>query len=299
MPNVHANGIDIEYERIGNESDPPLLLIMGLGAQMIAWDDEFCRALADRGHHVIRYDNRDTGLSTKIESDRIDFTQAMATAAGGASIDAPYTLTDMAADAAGLLDALDIPAAHIVGASMGGMIAQTLAIEHPEKVLTLTSIMSNTGDRDVGQPTPEAMQRLMVRPPEEREAVIANSLETSRVIGSPGLIDEERIRQRAAEAYDRCFYPVGIGRQLIGIMASGSRSEALKQLDVPTLVIHGSADPLVQVDGGRRTAEVIPGAELMIIDGMGHDLPQVFWPQIIDAICALTAKAPAEARSAQ
>jgi pimeloyl-ACP methyl ester carboxylesterase len=178
---------------------------------------------------------------------------------------------------------------------MGGMIVQTLAIEHPEKVLTMTSIMSTTGDRDVGQPTPEAMQVLLASPPGDRAAAIDQSVAASRVISSPVHFDDALARARAERSYDRSYYPAGIGRQLLGIVASGSRSDALRQLDVPTLVIHGAADPLVQVDGGRRTAEATPGAELLVLDEMGHDLPRPLWPQIIDAITALTARVPARA----
>jgi pimeloyl-ACP methyl ester carboxylesterase len=293
MPSLRANGMDLEYETIGNAEDPPLLLVMGLGAQMIVWDDEFCRMLADRGFHVIRYDNRDCGLSTKIESAEIDFAQALGPALSGGEVDAPYLLSDMAADAAALLDALDIPAAHVVGASMGGMIAQALAIEHPEKVLTLTSIMSTTGDREVGQPTPEAMQVLLAPAAQDRESAIEQSVKASRVISSPEHFDEAKARERAGAGYDRCFYPAGIGRQLLAILASGDRTGALRKLDVPALVVHGAVDPLVTISGGRATADAIPGAELLVIDGMGHDLPPMSWPRVVDAICELAGRVPA------
>jgi pimeloyl-ACP methyl ester carboxylesterase len=173
---------------------------------------------------------------------------------------------------------------------MGGMIAQTLAIEHPEKVLSLTSIMSTTGDRDVGQPTGAAVERLLVRPPADRDGYVAHSVATSKVIGSPGLVDDERVRELAGRSFDRCYDPGGVGRQLLAIVASGSRTERLRSLDIPALVIHGTADPLVQPDGGRRTAEAIRGAELVTIEGMGHDLPRPFRPQVVDAICALTGR---------
>jgi pimeloyl-ACP methyl ester carboxylesterase len=268
---------------------------MGLGGQLIAWDTEFCESLVDRGFYVIRYDNRDVGLSTTFEGASVDFLATMTAVFAGEEVQAPYLLHDMAADAVGLLDALDVRAAHVVGVSMGGMIAQTIAIEHPERVLTLTSIMSTTGDRDVGQPTPEAMKALMSAPPRDRDAAIEQSVVSSRLIGSPDHLDEDRTRARAAEAYDRAFNPAGVGRQLVAVLASGSRTDKLRELDVPTLVIHGSADPLVTLSGGERTAEAVPNAKLLVIDGMGHDLPPVFWPQIIEAITNHAAQAAVEA----
>jgi pimeloyl-ACP methyl ester carboxylesterase len=292
MPRAAANGIELEYDTFGDRADPPLLLVMGLGAQMTAWDERLCRLLADRGHFVVRFDNRDVGLSTKIEGPPVDFTASFAAAWSGQPVDAPYLLSDMADDAAGLLDALDIPAAHVVGASMGGMIAQALAIGHPDRVLTLTSIMSTTGDPGVGQPTPEAMAVLLERPPADRDGAVEQSVRASRVIGSPGWFDEEATRARAAAAYDRSYYPVGVGRQLLAVLASGSRVEQLRRLDVPTLVIHGEVDPLVTPSGGRQTAELVPGAELRIVKGMGHDLPPAVWPEIVDAVTALTSRVP-------
>jgi pimeloyl-ACP methyl ester carboxylesterase len=291
----NAAGVELCYEVFGDDDGVPLLLVMGLGAQLLSWDTEFCQALVDRGFMVIRYDNRDVGLSTKIEGGNGgggDFMSAFTAALQGESIEPPYLLTDMADDAAGLLDHLDIDAAHVVGASMGGMIAQAVAIEHPHRVLTLTSIMSTTGDQDVGQPLPDAMQRLLGAPPTSRDEAIESGVETSRIIGSPELFDEDRAREKAAESYDRCFYPAGMARQLLAIVASGSRSEQLANVDVPTLVIHGSADPLVTPSGGERTAEVVPGAELLMIEGMGHDLPPVHWTQVVAAITALAARAP-------
>jgi pimeloyl-ACP methyl ester carboxylesterase len=258
---------------------------------MVAWDSAFCEALADRGFRVLRFDNRDVGLSTKFDGDPVDFLNAWMAYTQGEPVPAPYRLSDMAADAVSLLDHLGLDSAHVVGASMGGMIAQTMAIEHPERVRTLTSIMSTTGEPDVGQPTPEALERLFNRPPPEREAYIAHMLETSRVIGSPDHFDENRVRERVGESYDRCFNPLGVGRQLIGILASGPRAEGLAKLNIPTLVIHGSADPLVSPDGGERTAAVIPGAKLLIIEGMGHDQPPVFWAQIVEAITQLAVSA--------
>jgi pimeloyl-ACP methyl ester carboxylesterase len=287
-----SNGIEIAYETHGDPDAEPLLLVMGLGAQLIAWPIELVEALVDRGFFVVRYDNRDVGLSTKIESpgDQ-DFLTSFMAAAQGEPLDVPYLLTDMAADGMGVLDHLGIDAAHVVGASMGGMIAQTMAIEHPTRVRTLTSIMSTTGEPEVGQPTPEAMQRLIAPLPGTREEAIARSVETSRVICSPVHFDEVLITKRAEEAYDRCYNPAGLARQLLGIMASGSRAEGLAQLALPTLVIHGTVDPLVTVSGGHRTAELVPGAELLELEDMGHDLPLAVVPQIVDAITKLTARA--------
>ncbi len=293
MPRAKANGIELEYETFGDPADPPVLLVMGLGAQLTSWDVELCRMLADRGRYVIRFDNRDVGLSTKLEGARVDVLATVASAFGGQHVDAPYTLSDMAADAVGLLDMLGLAAAHVVGASMGGMIVQTLAIEHPDRVLTMTSIMSTTGNRAVGGAQPEAMEVLLNRPPADREGAIEASVVASRIIGSPTLFDEARARRRASEAYDRCFYPEGTGRQLVAIMASGSRDDRLPGVTAPTLVIHGKVDPLVGVSGGERTAELVPGAELLVFDEMGHDLPQPLWPAIVDAIVRHTERVPA------
>ncbi len=289
---IKANGIELCYEEFGEPGDPPLLLIMGLGAQMIAWDEEFCRGLVGRGFRVVRFDNRDVGRSSWWESPGLDLMGNIMRAMAGQSISAPYLLSDMAADAAGLLDALDIPAAHVVGASMGGMIAQTLAIEHPDKVLTLTSIMSTTGERDVGQAAPDVLPVLMQPAPKDRDTAIQNAVSAGRLISSPDHFDEERTRERAALAYDRGFNPIGVGRQLLAILASGSRAEQLAALDVPTLVIHGRGDRLVGFSGGERTAALIPGAELLAIDDMAHDLPPAHWSQIIERITKLASRAP-------
>ncbi len=286
-----ANGLEIAYETMGDPSDPALLLIMGLGAQMISWPDELCESLVDRGFYVIRFDNRDVGLSTKIAVEgELDIAAAVTAAIGGDSPNAPYLLADMAADALGLLDALGIERAHVVGASMGGMIAQSVALAAPERVITLTSIMSTTGDPDVGQPSPEVLPLLMAPPVTEREAYIANAVEGSRAIGSPEHFDEVRAADLAGRGFDRCFYPRGVGNQLIAILSSPSRSDGLRHFDRPTLVIHGTEDPLVNPSGGERTAAVVPNAELLLLDGMGHDLPQYYWPQVIEAITALAAR---------
>lgn len=286
MPIAHlAHGIDCYHEVDGPDDGPPVLMIMGLGAQMIAWPPELVEGLVARGMRVIRFDNRDVGLSTKIDAPP----PSPAEAAAGR---APYTLSDMAADAVGLLDHLGIDAAHVVGASMGGMIAQTVAIEHPGRVRSLTSIMSTTGEPEVGQPEPDALARLMTPPPADREGAIEHSVLTSQVISGP-LFDPERARQRAAAAYDRCFHPAGVARQLAAILASGSRAEGLRRLRTPTLVIHGAVDPLVTPSGGRRTAELVPGARLVIYDEMGHDLPVALVDRIVDEIAAHVAAAEA------
>ncbi len=288
-----ANGIDICYETFGDPSKPALLLVMGLGAQMTLWDEAFCEQLAGRGFQVIRFDNRDTGLSSKIEGGP---TPDVGAAMGGDTSSASYTLTDMADDAAGVLDALGIRAAHIVGASMGGMIVQQMAIRHPSRVLSLCSIMSTTGDRSVGQGTPEAMALLMGPTPTTREEAIEASVRSTKVLlGSGFKFDEEKVRQQAAATYDRMNYPAGFARQLVGIVASGDRTEELRKLKVPTLVIHGEDDPLVTLSGGQATAKAIPGATLLTIPGMGHALPEEAWPRIVDAIVANTERAAVSA----
>jgi pimeloyl-ACP methyl ester carboxylesterase len=288
MPSVPANGITIEYETTGDPADPALLLVMGLGAQLIHWPDEFCTALAGRGFYVIRYDNRDVGLSTKTGGPPPDLLAALQ----GDTSQATYTVVDMAADGAGLLDALGVRAAHVVGVSMGGMIAQNLAIHHPERVRSLCSIMSTpNGNMSSDPASPEAGAMLFRPPARSREEAVAQSVEGARVVGSPAFaVDEDEIRARAARAYDRCFHPLGIARQLCAIVASGDWRPELAKLDVPTLVIHGSDDPLVRPSWGRATAEAIPGSELLMIEGMGHDLPRGAWDTLIEAIVANTTK---------
>lgn len=279
-----ANGIEIAYESFGSPEGRPLLLIMGLGTQMIFWDDELCQMLADQGHHLVRFDNRDVGLSTHLhEAGPPDLAAAMSGQPKPA-----YLLSDLAADAAGLMDHLGWPAAHIVGASMGGMVAQTFAIQHPERTLSLTSIMSTTGPA-IGSPSPEAGAALMSPPAPDRETVIERAYEVWGIIGSPGFeMDRERVARVAGLSYDRAYDPAGTARQLVAIMASGDRTEGLRQLDVPALVIHGEADLLVQLPGGIATAEAIPGARLLTFPGMGHDLPRQLWKQITEAITELT-----------
>ena len=270
MTSATANGISIEYETFGDPGAPPVLLIMGLGCQLTAWDPDFCRALAAAGFFVIRYDNRDVGLSTWF--DDAGDPDVGALLAGTAS--SPYAIADLAADAAGLLDALGITSAHIVGVSMGGMIAQTFAIDFPERTRTLVSIMSTTGDPTVGQPHPDALATLMVPPATSREEAIEQSVATWRVIGSTGFpFDEDRVREQAATDYERGFHPAGTARQLAAIVTQPDRTKELSVLDVPALVIHGEADTLVDPSGGQATAAAIPGATLNLVPGMGHDLP--------------------------
>jgi pimeloyl-ACP methyl ester carboxylesterase len=287
MPRAAANGIEIEYETFGQSSDPPLLLVNGFTSQMIGWDEGFCQALADRGFYVIRFDNRDAGLTTKLDGREVDLAALMAARAGNGPVpEVPYTLSDMSDDGFGLLTALGIEAAHIAGASMGGMIVQTMAIEHPERVLSLTSIMSTTGEPDYFKSDPAAMQALLTPPPTERGAYIDNSATSWKLFASPRYYDEDKIRDRAARSYDRMFYPEGAARQMGAITASGSRADGLRKLRVPTLVIHGRADTLILPMGGERTAELVPAANLLLCNDMGHDVPEPLWPLIADTVAS-------------
>jgi len=294
MSQVEANGIRIEYEEFGDRQAPPLLLIMGLGGQMILWRDELCETLAARGHRVIRFDNRDVGKSTWFDHlGTPDVLGAVTAAMMRQPLDsAPYYLRDMAADTAGLLDALGIEQAHVVGASMGGMIAQSLAIGFPKKVRSLTSIMSTTGDPTLPQPKPEATSVLLTPQPDTREAAIERGVMVFRTIGSPGFpFDEEEVRRLATQSWERGANPTGVMRQLVAVLASGDRTEALRALRIPSLVIHGKEDPLVPVESGIATAKAIPEAKLVLIEGMGHDMPRPVWPQLVEEISALTATA--------
>jgi len=276
-----ANGIELAYDELGDPDGRPLILIMGLATQLIHWDEGFCALLGERGYRVIRFDNRDIGHSTKIDWAPSPKTGAMLFGYGTPA----YRLWDMADDTAGLMDHLEIERAHVAGASMGGMIAQSLAITRPERVLSLCSIMSTTGNRRLGVPKLRAFGTLFARPPRTREAYAEQAVKTFKVIGSPGYpMDGERFREMALAAYDRCFYPPGVSRQLHAISRSGDRTKQLRALQVPTAVIHGSKDPLIRPAAGRATARAIPGASLRIIEGMGHDLPPQVWPAIVDEI---------------
>jgi pimeloyl-ACP methyl ester carboxylesterase len=282
--------VELVYETIGDPSDPPLLLVMGLGMQLIHWDLELCELLAERGFHVIRFDNRDSGLSTKIDAPVPNVMRLMA----GLPARVPYLIEDMARDAFGLLDHLGLERAHLAGTSMGGMIAQTMAIRRPERVLSLASMLSTTGDRRIGTPKLRVWSVLMRRAPRDRDAYIEYFVRVFRMIGSPAYrVDEAHTREVAGATYDRCHYPAGTARQLAAILASGSRIAGLRKLDVPTVVIHGEADPLVPLRAGRATAAAIPGAELIQIPGMGHDMPRDLWPTFADAIAKNAERAAA------
>jgi pimeloyl-ACP methyl ester carboxylesterase len=294
MPRASANEIQIEYETFGNSSSSPLLLIMGLGGQLIRWPEVFCQELADRGHYVIRFDNRDTGLSSKIDEAGVPNIMEVITATlRGSEITVPYKLKDMADDAIGLLDALSVEKAHLCGVSMGGMIAQTMAIGYPSRVLSLISMESSTGDPTLPNGSPEATSILMTPAPAERNAYIDHMEKVFTVLaGGSSLFDEEWERGKSADSFDRCYHPQGVARQLAAVISSGSRKQELGSVTAPTLVIHGSLDPLVPVEHGRATAEAIPGAELLVIDELGHGLSfPVLWPKIADAITAHTRKA--------
>jgi pimeloyl-ACP methyl ester carboxylesterase len=283
-----SNGIELCYDTFGDRSAPPLLLIMGLGAQMIVWEDDFCEQLAGRGYHVIRFDNRDIGRSTRLpQLGTPDIMALIGQALMGKPVEAPYKLGDMAADAVGLLDALRVERAHVVGASMGGAIAQEMAIHHPQRLRTLTSIMSSTGDPSLPQAKPEAMAVLLAPPPKDKQEYLANHKKTWQVLRGPGFPeDEARDPARAEASYARGLNPPGVARQLAAIIASGNRTEALQAVRTPTLVIHGDADPLILVEGGVATANAIPGAKLVRIEKMGHALPISMWGRVIDAIAA-------------
>lgn len=294
---VPANGIELAYQEIGDPDGEPLLLIMGLAMQMLAWDEEFCAMLAERGFRVVRFDNRDIGHSTKIESAGLPSRTDMLL---GRRRTAPYLLRDMAEDTTGLMDHLGIESAHLVGVSMGGMIAQTIAIRRPERVRSLVSMMSTTGNRWLGLPTWKALGTLFARPGAGREAAIEQSVKTFQTIGSPGYpMDEARFRERAAATYDRSHSRAGVARQLHAITASGDRTAALQKLRVPAAVLHGARDPLIRPAAGRATARAIRDSRLRIFEGMGHDLPPELWPDFVEEIAAVAARAGEAARPKQ
>ncbi len=276
MPQIHSNGIHLEYETFGDPEHPPILLIMGLGAQLLLWPEEFCRELADAGHYVIRFDNRDVGLSSKItHGGKPRLMRAALASSLRLPVRAPYTLDDMAHDALGLLDGLGLQSAHVVGVSMGGMIAQILAARYPERLRSLVLIMTTSGNPRLPGPSLKIRLRLVKRPPLlDRESLISFSMETWRLIGSPDYpSDEATLREKVERSYERAHYPQGLARQTLAIIASGSRVPLLRRITAHTLVIHGAADPLVPVSGGKDLAKHIPNARLEIIKGMGHDMP--------------------------
>jgi pimeloyl-ACP methyl ester carboxylesterase len=284
-----VNGIELCFQEMGEADGEPLVLVMGLATQMLAWDEGFCGLLVERGFRVIRFDNRDIGRSTRIESAGVPRRLDMMS---GRRASAPYLLRDMAADTVGLMDHLGIESAHIAGASMGGMIVQTMAIEHAERVRSMVSIMSNTGSRWTGMPSRKAMAVLLGRPPKGREAAIERAVKTFQVIGSPGYpFDEEQVRRVSGRSYDRGHSAAGVLRQLHAITASGDRTGALREVRTPTTVIHGSSDPLVRPAGGKATARAIPNARLKMIEGMGHDLPRQLWPVFAEEIADTAARA--------
>jgi len=284
MPYARNADVELYYETFGNPADPALLMVNGLGSQCINFSEEWCEKHVAEGFFVVRFDNRDVGLSTKFSHFEPDLAGVMKARAEGAEPVIPYTVHDMARDAVAVLDAAGVERAHVIGFSMGGMIVQMLAIEHADRLLSMTSVMSTTGDNDVGQSTREARQLLLGPPPTDRTSYIERHLAGIRTWGSPEYYDEDRLRPFAAAAFDRCFAPDGQARQAMAIFATSSRTEALRAVRLPALVLHGSADKLVDPSGGRRTAEAIPGARFVLIDGMGHDYPPQYWDQIVTVV---------------
>ena len=284
-----SNGIELAYQEIGEPDAEPLLLVMGLATQMLAWDEEFCALLAERGFRVVRFDNRDIGHSTMLDSAGVP---SRADLFLGRRERAAYLLSDMAADAVGLLDHLGIESAHVVGVSMGGMIGQTLAIEHPGRIRSLASMHSTTGSRRVGTPTLKAFGLMLAKAPRGRDAFVERIVKTYALIGSPKYaMDEARLREVAGRMYDRSHNPRGVLRQMHAISASGDRTAALRRLSLPATVIHGDRDALIRPSGGRATARAIPGARLRIFEGLGHDLPRELWPAFAEEIASTAARA--------
>lgn len=290
MPKLNTNGLELEYESIGDPAGEPVVLVMGVGAQLIHWPDGFCEQLAERGFRVIRFDNRDIGLSTKLDHLGVPGIKWMAAKAMlGLKVQGPYLLRDMADDTAGLIEALGYESAHVVGISMGGMVSQELAIWHPGRVRTLTSLMSSTGGRH--RPKLKAVRALLGRAPRNKDEAARDSANLMRVISGPGFpFREERYRALGARGYERSHYPRGFVRQMAAILASGSRRWALPRIQCPTLVVHGDSDPLVPPAAGKATAAAIPGATLRIIEGLGHSLPEEVWPTLVEEISGLAAR---------
>lgn len=277
-----VGALEIAYETFGDPADPAILLVMGLGAQMIAWPEELCGLLADAGHHVIRFDNRDAGLSTHLDLPAPTLPDLLLRR------EPPYTVSDMAHDALGLLDHLEVPRAHVVGASMGGFISQTIALARPDRVRSLSLVMTSTGSRRVGQASPRVLQRMATRAPAStREAAIDEAVQTYRLIGSPAHLDESLVRELAARSYDRCYDPAGTQRQLAAVVAQPNRTRDLRRIAVPTLVVHGLDDPLISASGGLAIARAIPGATFIGHSGMGHDLPRSLWRTLAADVLSL------------
>ena len=282
--------IELEFDTFGDPKNPALLLVMGYTAQMVAWEEEFCKMFAANNLFVIRFDNRDCGLSTKFDGAQVDVNAVITAALMEEPMPpVPYTLSDMASDAVGLLDFLKIERAHVLGASMGGMIAQVMTIEHPTRVRTLTSVMSMSGEPEYGQSAPEAMNALLSVPPSDRDGYIAHS-PIYQAFHSKKYRSDENSKRAAARDFDRSFYPQGAPRQLAAIYATGRRTEQLREVKTPTLVVHGKDDTLITPSGGERTAELIPNAKLVLVDDMGHDLPQPLWPKFVNLVCDFLAK---------
>jgi pimeloyl-ACP methyl ester carboxylesterase len=284
VPFASNADVDLYYETFGQPGDATLLLINGLGSQCINYDVEFCQMFVDQDFFVVRFDNRDVGLSTQYEGVMPKYSDVIAAVRARQEIDVPYRLSDMANDALAVLDALGVERAHVLGVSMGGMIVQQLAIDHPERLLSMTSIMSTTGDRDVGQARAKVAELFYSPPGHDRETVIARAQALQALYSSPSEFNVERVAQRVGESFDRCFNPQGVARQMMAVAASGSRTKALQSVKIPTLVIHGDADGLIDISGGVRTAQCIPGAQFLAIAGMGHDHPPRYWDTIVDAV---------------
>lgn len=293
MPYAHNGQVDLFYEQWGPDDGVPLLMIMGLGAQMISWDDSLMEAFVEHGFCAVRYDNRDVGKSTWFDDRPVDIQAEIGHFLAGEPLGVPYSIEDMADDAAAVLDALGWASAHILGASMGGMIAQSFAIRHPERTRSLVSIMSTTGDPDVGQPDAAAAEALMQPAVEGREAIIDASVATGRIIASPVHFNPVTEREKAIRAYDRAYNPDGMLRQLLAILTQASRTKALGELNVPALVIHGKMDPLVNPSGGQRTHEALRDSELIELPEGGHDMPEIYRPDLVDRITSLATQADA------
>jgi pimeloyl-ACP methyl ester carboxylesterase len=279
------SGIELEYRTTGDPSHPPLLAVCGYTSQLISWRDGWIQHLAAQGLYVIQFDNRDVGLSTKLDGQAAAPGAVLKAQLAGAPLPSvPYTLSDMAADGIGLLDHLGVERAHIVGNSMGGMIVQTMAIEHPDRIASVTSVMSSTGDPRVGAPTPEARAGLLAPQPPDRDAYVDQAVTNGAIWGSRKYYDPAAVRATAAASFDRCYYPEGATRQLAAIYATGDRSAGLAALEVPMLVIHGRDDTLITPEGGERTAALVPGSKYLLLADMGHDLPEPLWPVLAEAI---------------